>query len=335
MGFGDVTGAKLGTLKTYLQDAADAGARFVVNCRVERVLVENGRAAGVEGTYRRRRRRAPRASSCARRRSSSPRARSTRRRCCCAPASAARPPATTCACTRRPRCVGVYDEPQQAWWGPPQSGADRRVRATSPTATATWSRPRTPRRASPAPPCRGRPARQHKDDMARRPARPRRWSLADPRPRPRARDDRRRRQPRPHLPAQRRARPARTSATALRDAGADARGGGRAGDPVAAPQAAALGARRRRGRSTTYARRVHDAPLSPFEHATFSLHHMGSARMGNDPQTSVAGPWGELHDTPGVWIGDASRVPDGQRARTRCSRPWRWPTARRRRSPPT
>jgi hypothetical protein len=37
MGFGDVTGAKLGTLKTYLQDAADAGARFVVRCRVERV----------------------------------------------------------------------------------------------------------------------------------------------------------------------------------------------------------------------------------------------------------------------------------------------------------
>src|SRR5690348_12337633 len=51
MGFGDVTGAKLGTLKTYLQDAADAGARFVVDCRVERVLVEDGRAAGVEGTY--------------------------------------------------------------------------------------------------------------------------------------------------------------------------------------------------------------------------------------------------------------------------------------------
>ena len=51
MGFGDVSGAKNGTQKTWLQDAADAGARFVVNCRVERVLVEDGRAAGVEGTY--------------------------------------------------------------------------------------------------------------------------------------------------------------------------------------------------------------------------------------------------------------------------------------------
>jgi choline dehydrogenase-like flavoprotein len=58
-----------------------------------------------------------------------------------------------------------------------------------------------------------------------------------------------------------------------------------------------------------YAQRVHDAPLTPFEHATFSLHHMGSARMGTDPATSVADPWGQLHDTSGVWIGDASAFP--------------------------
>jgi choline dehydrogenase-like flavoprotein len=31
--------------------------------------------------------------------------------------------------------------------------------------------------------------------------------------------------------------------------------------------------------------------------------------MGVDPGESVAGPWGELHDTPGVWIGDASAFP--------------------------
>jgi choline dehydrogenase-like flavoprotein len=58
-----------------------------------------------------------------------------------------------------------------------------------------------------------------------------------------------------------------------------------------------------------FARRVHDGPLTPYEHALFSLHHMGSARMGADPGTSVADPWGELHDTPGVWIGDASAFP--------------------------
>ena len=58
-----------------------------------------------------------------------------------------------------------------------------------------------------------------------------------------------------------------------------------------------------------YVARVEAASIEPYEHATFSLHHMGSARMGTDPATSVAGPWGELHDTPGVWIGDASGFP--------------------------
>jgi choline dehydrogenase-like flavoprotein len=41
----------------------------------------------------------------------------------------------------------------------------------------------------------------------------------------------------------------------------------------------------------------------------FSAHQLGSCRMGNDPSTSVANPWGELHDTPGVWIGDGSAFP--------------------------
>ncbi|MFL5908458.1 MAG: FAD-dependent oxidoreductase [Solirubrobacterales bacterium] len=41
----------------------------------------------------------------------------------------------------------------------------------------------------------------------------------------------------------------------------------------------------------------------------FSAHQMGTCRMGADPATSVAGPWGELHDTKGVWIGDGSAFP--------------------------
>ena len=31
--------------------------------------------------------------------------------------------------------------------------------------------------------------------------------------------------------------------------------------------------------------------------------------MGKDAQTSVADPWGQLHDTKGVWIGDGSAFP--------------------------
>jgi choline dehydrogenase-like flavoprotein len=50
-------------------------------------------------------------------------------------------------------------------------------------------------------------------------------------------------------------------------------------------------------------------PLRAGGHRLFSAHQMGTCRMGTDPQTSVAGPWGELHDTPGVWVGDASAFP--------------------------
>jgi choline dehydrogenase-like flavoprotein len=31
--------------------------------------------------------------------------------------------------------------------------------------------------------------------------------------------------------------------------------------------------------------------------------------MGSDPATSVADGRGELHDVPGVWVGDASAFP--------------------------
>jgi choline dehydrogenase-like flavoprotein len=55
--------------------------------------------------------------------------------------------------------------------------------------------------------------------------------------------------------------------------------------------------------------RVGAISMAPRELGLFSAHQMGTCRMGADPATSVAGPWGELHDTPGVWIGDASAFP--------------------------
>jgi glycine/D-amino acid oxidase-like deaminating enzyme len=51
LGFGDQSGAKRSTLHTYLQDAADRGARFLVGCFAQRVVVEHGRAAGVEAVW--------------------------------------------------------------------------------------------------------------------------------------------------------------------------------------------------------------------------------------------------------------------------------------------
>jgi long-chain-alcohol oxidase len=46
--YGCQLGAKQSTLKTWVQDAYDAGARVLVETRAERVLMEGGRAGGVE-----------------------------------------------------------------------------------------------------------------------------------------------------------------------------------------------------------------------------------------------------------------------------------------------
>ncbi|HKV29923.1 MAG TPA: GMC family oxidoreductase [Candidatus Dormibacteraeota bacterium] len=49
-GYGCQSGAKQSTLKTYLLDAYRRRARIVVNCKVDRVLIEDGRAVGVRAT---------------------------------------------------------------------------------------------------------------------------------------------------------------------------------------------------------------------------------------------------------------------------------------------
>jgi len=48
--FGCAFGSKQSTLKTFLQDAYNHGARIAVNTNVEQVLIEYGRAVGVTGT---------------------------------------------------------------------------------------------------------------------------------------------------------------------------------------------------------------------------------------------------------------------------------------------
>jgi choline dehydrogenase-like flavoprotein len=58
-----------------------------------------------------------------------------------------------------------------------------------------------------------------------------------------------------------------------------------------------------------YISRAQRIPLRVGGWKLFSAHQMGTCRMGGDPRTSVAGPWGELHDTAGVWMGDGSAFP--------------------------
>jgi choline dehydrogenase-like flavoprotein len=55
--------------------------------------------------------------------------------------------------------------------------------------------------------------------------------------------------------------------------------------------------------------RIESAPYGPADVIVFTAHQMGSCRMGAEPSDSVADGRGELHDVPGVWVGDASAFP--------------------------
>jgi choline dehydrogenase-like flavoprotein len=305
MGFGDVTGAKLGTLKTYLQDAADAGARFVVQCRVERVLTQGGRAVGVEGTYA-----DPATGAVARVVVRAPQV-VVAAGALDTPALLLRSgiggPAAGDYLRLHPATavIGVYEEAQKAWWGAPQSALSMEycdmndgygylveTSHASPGVTGTsvpWES-----------------GAQHKADMARGPQSSAMVFLIRDRGHGRVTVDAAGNPVHTYpfddaLDLAHFRHGLKTMARMHEAAGAQevltlhrkpmrwVRGGD---EPLA-----------------DYARRIHDAPLSPFEHATFSLHHMGSARMGKDPKTSVADIWGQLHDAPGVWIGDASAFP--------------------------
>lgn len=50
-----------------------------------------------------------------------------------------------------------------------------------------------------------------------------------------------------------------------------------------------------------------------------SAHQMGTARMGLDPMTSVARPSGELHGSDGIWIADTSAFPTASGANPMCT----------------
>jgi choline dehydrogenase-like flavoprotein len=304
LGFGDQSGSKQGTLKTYLQDASDRGARVVTGCRVERVLVSGGRAAGVEGvavgvdaTATRVVVRAPVV--------------------VCAAGALETPalllrsriggPAVGDYLRLHPATVlgGFYDDAQRGWWGPPQSAlSDHWANLQDGYGFLVETSHASPGLTGTAVPWES--GRQHKDDMAR-------------------------------------GRVTSALVLLIRDRGhgrvtVDAAGQAvhhydlvdeldvrhfRAGLAELVRLHEAAGAQeilsfhrkplrwRRDGDEDveTFAQRVAAGPLSPYEHPLFALHQMGSARMGTDRSTSVAGPWGELHDTPGVWIGDASAFP--------------------------
>ena len=121
-GMGDQTGAKQGTMRTYLQDASDAGAKLLPNVWVERILTENGAAVGVEATY------------------TDPRTQQISRVVINAPSVVAAAgsletpglllrsgiggPAVGAELRLHPASLvsGIYDEPQDPWFGPAMAG---------------------------------------------------------------------------------------------------------------------------------------------------------------------------------------------------------------------
>jgi choline dehydrogenase-like flavoprotein len=303
IGFGDQTGAKQSTAKTYLADALAHGAEVIVRCFAERILVEGGRAAGVEGRY------ADPESG----RSARVTVRAPRVVVACgaleSPALLLRSgiggPAVGCNLRLHP-CTATfaqYDEDMRAWWGAPHAGlVDEFANAEDgygflieATQYATGTA------ASALPFASGE---RHKEllqdfrygatfiglvrdhgggrvtiDEAGQ-AMP--WySLSDPLDvlnTHRALDA----QVRLHVAAG--ARQIRALAAGMPI--------WRTGDDVDA-----------------FVERLRRVPLRAGGFKLFAAHQMGTCRMGNDPQTSVANPYGELHDTPGVWIGDGSAFP--------------------------
>jgi choline dehydrogenase-like flavoprotein len=298
MGFGDQSGSKRSTVKTFLADAVEAGADVLVRTRALRVLVEGGRAAGVEALYDGR-----------------------------VPVTV-RAPQVVVACgalespalllrsgiggpavghyLRLHPCtavVGLYADDQQAWWGAPHTGLiDEHANLEDGHGflieTAQYT---TAIGASAIPWTSGR---EHKELMADYGRAASFIALL-----------------RDHghgqvtIDAEGNAVPyyALTDELDVRLSQRGLEAMAQAHEAAGAEEIAGLCAglpRWRRGEDlAAFVAQLQAVPLSAGGHRLFSAHQMGTCRMGSDPGTSVANPEGELHDTPGVWIGDGSAFP--------------------------
>jgi choline dehydrogenase-like flavoprotein len=303
MGFGDRSGSKLGTIRTYLRDAVEHGAELVVGCGAERVTVDG------PGTLTVRAASAPPGGG-------EPVEVTVRARQVAVAGGSIESPALLLrsglggeAAGRNLRLhpsgvlFGTYDEDQDSWWGPPQAGlcdefADTgeghgflvecpHVSVGTAAASLPWLS-----------------GRQHKEQMHELP---------------------------------------RTAALSflVRDRGGGRVVLGDGGEARAryvledevdvasfreglvrvARILEASGAREvvAQDRAATTWRRGEDleafldalagVSLAPYQYAMFSGHQMCTCRMGRDPGTSVADPRGALHDAPDVWVADASAFP--------------------------
>jgi choline dehydrogenase-like flavoprotein len=302
LGFGDQSGSKQSADRTWLADAQDHGARFLTDTRATRVLTDGGRAAGVEAVWQ-----TPDG------RGAQVTVRAPRVVVACgaleSPALLLRSgvggPAVGQNLRLHPSSVvgGAYGTDQEAWWGAPQAGLCDEFADTGDgygflIETAQYA-PGLIGSATP-------------------------WiSAAD------------------HKQRMEDFRFTANFISLTRDRGAgqvsvDANGESMPMYPVTdeldlenlkngievqvrlheaagahqiGPLAEGAPTWRRGDDLETFIGAVKRIPFRAGGYKLFSAHQMGTCRMGEDPQTSVAGPWGELHDTKGVWIGDGSAFP--------------------------
>jgi choline dehydrogenase-like flavoprotein len=303
MGFGDQSGSKRGTLKTYLQDAFDAGARILVGTTAHRVLLEGGRGAGIEATW----------TDPAGGRTCAVTVRAAR---VVVAAGALESPALLLRsgiggpavgdhlrlhpCTAM---LGLYGTDQRAWWGAPHTGLIDEFRAVEDGYGFLMEGVQytTALGASGVPWTSGR---EHKENLAS--FRNGASFIGLLRDRGHGRvfvDAAGQSMPTYALTDEldvRNTRRAMAALARLHEAAGAVRITGLAAGAPTWNRGDDLGA---------FIERLSRIPLRAGGARLFSAHQMGTCRMGTDPATSVAGPWGELHDTPGVWIGDASAFP--------------------------
>ena len=298
VGFGDGTGSKQSTTRTFLADADRAGARVVVGCRARRVIVQEGQAAGVQAQL------------------SDGRTLTVRAPAVVVAGGALETPALLLrsgiggpAVGRNlhlhpvPALAGYYREEQRAWWGAPQTvivdefadlddGYGFLVEcphfgtglfsASTPWRSGRAHKVLAARGAYMSPfiaLVRDRGSGQVAIDDDGEPVV--RYPLEDP-----------------------------FDLEHLRAAlGALARLHAAAGARAILDLAPKASLWRAGTDLDAYISRIQSEPFGASHRTVFSAHQMGTARMGTDAATSAADPDGQLHDTPGVWIGDTSAFP--------------------------
>lgn len=302
-GMGDQSGAKQGTLRTFLQDASDAGAQLMPNAWARRILTADGAATGVEVIH----------TDPATGQTSTVTVRAPQVVVSCGsletPALLLRSgiggPAAGANLRLHPATVvsGIYDEPQDPWIGPAQAGVMNEFGVgREEYGFIIEGVQHIPALYSTTIPRLG--ALAHKEIAAAYQHRADWVMLIRDRGAGRVTidDDGCAQHWYPFDDEADRANFRRGIATGIR---MHAAAGARqifAGGQRFAPW--------RRGEDLeAFIAAVDEMPIGPGGLPVFSAHQMSSAALGADPETSVAKPTGELHDTAGVWIADASGMP--------------------------